>query len=192
MADLKKLMLDEIRKNTRIQSSYIDETEELIDTGLEKTDDNLTAVACAYLDEKGYRRRVDNLEIAKSKILETSEGYDTIIVKKNRIVETNIFEKAMVAELRDALEVCLVNIIYSIHTKIDRLTNKQYEYKVEYVDSLKSESERPKQGHLGAEEFESFEETLNKRAAEGWELDKIQNEPKGNRVFLVFKREKIS
>ena len=96
MADLKKLMLDEIRKNTRIQSSYIDETEELIDTGLEKTDDNLTAVACAYLDEKGYRRRVDNLEIAKSKILETSEGYDTIIVKKNRIVETNIFEKAIV------------------------------------------------------------------------------------------------
>ncbi|MBO7374294.1 MAG: DUF4177 domain-containing protein [Lachnospiraceae bacterium] len=192
MADLKKLMLDEIRKNTRIQSSYIDETEELIDTGLEKTDDNLTAVACAYLDEKGYRRRVDNLEIAKSKILETSEGYDTIIVKKNRIVETNIFEKATVAELRDALEVCLVNTIYSIHTKIDRLTNKQYEYKVEYVDSLKSESERPKQGHLGAEEFESFEETLNKRAAEGWELDKIQNEPKGNRVFLVFKREKIS
>ena len=192
MADLKKLMLDEIRKNTRIQSSYIDETEELIDTGLEKTDDNLTAVACAYLDEKGYRRRVDNLEIAKSKILETSEGYDTIIVKKNRIVETNIFEKATVAELRDALEVCLVKTIYSIHTKIDRLTNKQYEYKVEYVDSLKSESERPKQGHLGAEEFESFEETLNKRAAEGWELDKIQNEPKGNRVFLVFKREKIS
>lgn len=192
MADLKKLMLEEIRKNTRIQSSYIDETEELIDTGLEKTDDNLTAVACAYLDEKGYRRRVDNLEIAKSKILETSEGYDTIIVKKNRIVETNIFEKATVAELRDALEVCLVNTIYSIHTKIDRLTNKQYEYKVDYVDSLKLESERPKQGHLGAEEFESFEETLNKRAAEGWELDKIQNESKGNRVFLVFKREKIS
>ena len=145
MADLKKLMLDEIRKNTRIQSSYIDETEELIDTGLEKTDDNLTAVACAYLDEKGYRRRVDNLEIAKSKILETSEGYDTIIVKKNRIVETNIFEKATVAELRDALEVCMVNTIYSIHTKIDRLTNKQYEYKVEYVDSIKMEEERPKQ-----------------------------------------------
>ena len=74
MADLKKLMLDEIRKNTRIQSSYIDETEELIDTGLEKNDDNLTAVALAYLDEKGYRRRVDNLEIAKQKILQTSEG----------------------------------------------------------------------------------------------------------------------
>ena len=141
MADLKKLMLDEIRKNTRIQSSYIDETEELIDTGLEKNDDNLTAVALAYLDEKGYRRRVDNLEIAKQKILETSEGYDTIIVKKNRIVETNIFEKATVAELRDALDLCLVNTVSSIHTKLDRLTNKQYIYKVDFIDSFKLESD---------------------------------------------------
>lgn len=192
MADLKKLMLDEIRKNTHIQSSYIDETEELIDTGLEKNDDNLTAAACAYLDEKGYRRRVDNVEIAKQKILETSEGYDTIIVKKNRIVETNIFEKATVSELRDALEVCLVNTCSSIHTKLDRLTNKQYEYKVEYVDSLKAEDERPKIGHLGGEKFESLEETLNLHAADGWELDRIQNDAKGNRVFLIFKREKMS
>ena len=192
MADLKKLMLDEIRKNTRIQSSYIDETEELIDTGLEKNDDNLTAVALAYLDEKGYRRRVDNLEIAKQKILETSEGYDTIIVKKNRIVETNIFEKATVAELRDALDLCLVNTVSSIHTKLDRLTNKQFEYKVDYVDSFKTEKERPRTGHLGAEEFETFEEKLNKYAQAGWELDKMHTEPKGNRVFLIFRREKMS
>ncbi|MBO4775094.1 MAG: hypothetical protein J5515_00645 [Lachnospiraceae bacterium] len=192
MADLKKLMLDEIRKNTRIQSSYIDETEELIDTGLEKNDDNLTAVALAYLDEKGYRRRVDNLEIAKQKILETSEGYDTIIVKKNRIVETNIFEKATVAELRDALDLCLVNTVSSIHTKLDRLTNKQYIYKVDFIDSFKLESDRPRTGHLGAENFETLEEKINKYAHDGWELDKMHTEPKGTRVFLVFRREKMS
>lgn len=191
MADLKKLMLDEIRKNTRIQSSYIDETEELIDTGLEKNDDNLTAVALAYLDEKGYRRRVDNLEIAKQKILQTSEGYDTIIVKKNRIVETNIFEKASVAELRDALDLCLVNTVSSIHTKIDRLTNKQYVYKVDFINSFNTESERPRTGHLGAEEFETLEEKLNKYAQDGWELDKMHTEPKGTRVFLIFRREKM-
>ena len=191
MADLKKLMLDEIRKNTRIQSSYIDETEELIDTGLEKNDDNLTAVALAYLDEKGYRRRVDNLEIAKQKILQTSEGYDTIIVKKNRIVETNIFEKATVAELRDALDLCLVNTVSSIHTKLDRLTNKQYVYKVDFINSFNTESERPRTGHLGAEEFETLEEKLNKYAHDGWELDKMHTEPKGMRVFLVFRREKM-
>lgn len=191
MADLKKLMLDEIRKNTRIQSSYIDETEELIDTGLEKNDDNLTAVALAYLDEKGYRRRVDNLEIAKQKILQTSEGYDTIIVKKNRIVETNIFEKATVAELRDALDLCLVNTVSSIHTKLDRITNKQYVYKVDFINSFNTESERPRTGHLGAEEFETLEEKLNKYAHDGWELDKMHTEPKGTRVFLVFRREKM-
>ncbi|MBO4347375.1 MAG: hypothetical protein J5840_07030 [Lachnospiraceae bacterium] len=192
MADLKKLMLDEIRKNTHIQSSYIDETEELIDTGLEKNEDNLAAVALAYLDEKGYRRRVDNLEIAKQKILETSEGYDTIIVKKNRVVEMNIFDKATVTELRDALDVCLNNTVSSIHTKLDRLTNKQYEYKVDFVDSFKMEFERPRSGHLGAEEFVSFEEKLNAYAQEGWELDKIHTEPKGTRVYLIFRREKMA
>lgn len=192
MADLKKLMLDEIRKNTHIQSSYIDETEELIDTGLEKNDDNLTAVALAYLDEKGYRRRVDNLEIAKQKLLETSDGYDTIIVKKNRIVETDIFEKASVSELRDALELCLVNTASSIHTKLDRLTNKQFEYKVAFVESFNLEKDRPKIGHLGEGEFETFEETLNKYAHAGWELDKIQNEAKGNKIYLIFRREKMS
>ncbi len=192
MADLKKLMLDEIRKNTHIQSSYIDETEELIDTGLEKNEDNLAAVALAYLDEKGYRRRVDNLEIAKQKILETSEGYDTIIVKKNRVVEMNIFDKATVTELRDALDVCLNNTVSSIHTKLDRLTNKQYEYKVDFVDSFKMEYERPRNGHLGAEEFVSFEEKLNSYAQEGWELDKIHTEPKGTRVYLIFRREKMA
>ena len=192
MPDLKTLMLDEIRKNPHIQSSYIDETEELIDTGLEKNDDNLTVVALAYLDEKGYRRRVDNLEIAKQKILETSEGYDTIIVKKNRVVEMNIFDKASVAELRDALEVCLVNTASSIHTKLDRLTNKQYEYKVDFITTFNIESDRPKQGHLGSEDFETLEEKINKYAQAGWELDKMQQEPKGSRVFLIFRREKMS
>ncbi|MCR4647645.1 MAG: DUF4177 domain-containing protein [Lachnospiraceae bacterium] len=192
MVDLKQMMLDEIRKNTRIQSSYIDETEELIDTGLEMNDDNLTLVAFAYLDEKGYRRRVDNVELAKQKIIETSQGYDTIIVKKNRSVEMCIFDKATTAELKDALDVCLVNWVSSINTKLDRLTNKQYEYKVDFIDSLNIESDRPRTGHLGAEEFETLEEKINKHAADGWELDRMHTEPKGYRVFLIFRRERMS
>jgi len=190
--NLRKLMLDEIKKNSHIKSSYINETEELIDTGLEKNDDNLAAAALAYLDEKGYRRRVDNLEIAKHKILELSEGYDTIIIKKNKIEEMCIFDKATVSELRDALEVCLVNSVSSIHTKLDRITNRQYEYKVDYIDNLNTESDRPRTGHLGAEEFETLEEKINKHAQCGWELDKMQTEPKGYRVFLIFRREKMS
>ena len=104
----------------------------------------------------------------------------------------NIFDKASVAELRDALEVCLVNTASSIHTKLDRLTNKQYEYKVDFITTFNIESDRPKQGHLGAEDFETLEEKINKYAQAGWELDKMQQEPKGSRVFLIFRREKMS
>ncbi|MBR6382467.1 MAG: hypothetical protein IKS56_00595 [Lachnospiraceae bacterium] len=191
MADLKKLMLDEIRKNTHIQSSYIDETEELIDTGLDKNEDNLNAVALAYLDEKGYRRIAENVDITKKKILELSEGYDTLIVKKNKVVEMDIFEKASVAELRDALEVCLVNTTSEIHTNLKRLADNLYDYKVECVDSIKLEKDRPRKGRLGEEEFESFEETLNRYARKGYEIHKIFPEPKGTKIILVFRKDLV-
>ena len=191
MPDLKKLMLDEIRKNTHIQSSYIDETEELIDTGLEKNEDNLNAVALAYLDEKGYRRIAENVDITKKKILELSEGYDTLIVKKNKVVEMDIFEKASVAELRDALEVCLVNTASEIHSNLKRIADNLYDYKVECVDSIKLEKDRPKKTRLGEEDFESFEETLNRYARKGYEIHKIFPEPKGSKIILVFRKDLV-
>lgn len=191
MTELKKMMLDEIRKNTHIQSSVLDETEELIDTGLEKNDENVTAAALAYLDDKGYRRRLDNLEIAKKKILETSEGYDTVIVRKKRVVETDIFEKASIADLRDVLLLEVANGVTEIRKDMDRMSDKQYEYIVDYVDEVRLEFDRPKKGHLGEEEFKSFEEGLNEYASSGWELNKIFKDPKTPRLYLVFKREKM-
>ena len=184
-------MLDEIRKNTHIQSSYIDETEELIDTGLDKNEDNLNAVALAYLDEKGYRRIAENVDITKKKILELSEGYDTLIVKKNKVVEMDIFEKASVAELRDALEVCLVNTASEIHSNLKRIADNLYDYKVECVDSIKLEKDRPKKTRLGEEDFESFEETLNRYARKGYEIHKIFPEPKGSKIILVFRKDLV-
>ena len=153
MADLKKLMLDEIRKNSHIQSSYIDETEELIDTGLEKNEDNLNAVALAYLDEKGYRRIAENVDITKKKILELSEGYDTLIVKKRNHFDSEADAKC--------------------------------------VDSIKLEKDRPRKGRLGEEEFESFEETLNRYARKGYEIHKIFPEPKGTKIILVFRKDLV-
>lgn len=192
MTELKKMMLDEIRKNTTIQSSYYDETEELIDTGLEKNDENVTAAALAYLDDKGYRRRLDNLEIAKKKILETSEGYDTVIIRKKRVVETDIFEKASIAELRDVLLLEIASSITELQKDVDRMSDKQYEYVVDYVDEVRMEFDRPKKGHLGEEEFKSFEEGLNEYASSGWELDQMFKDPHTPRLYLVFKREKMS
>ena len=167
------------------------ETEELIDTGLEKNEDNLNAVALAYLDEKGYRRIAENVDITKKKILELSEGYDTLIVKKNKVVEMDIFEKASVAELRDALEVCLVNTASEIHSNLKRIADNLYDYKVECVDSIKLEKDRPRKTRLGEEDFESFEETLNRYARKGYEIHKIFPEPKGTKIILVFRKDLV-
>ena len=100
MADMKKVMLEEIRKSSYIQTSSISETEEYIDTGLPKTEENIQAAALNYLDEKGYRRRVDNMEYAKKMILECSEGYDTVIIKRKSVVEQDLFAVTFVNILK--------------------------------------------------------------------------------------------
>lgn len=193
MADLKKIILEEIRKSAFIQTSSVSETEEYIDTGLEKTDENIQTAALNYLDEKGYRRRIDNLEYAKKMILECSEGYDTVIIKRKSIVEQDLFEKAGINELRDALNVCMMNTVSAINTKLDRMANISYEYKVEVLERLYTEAERPK-GHLTGD-FETFEEMLNRNSQSGWHLDRIQTEPKTGstpaRNLVIFKREKM-
>lgn len=194
MADLRTIMLEEIRKSAMIQTSLVDVTEELIDTGLEKNEVNIRAVAMAYLDERGYRRIAENIELAKQIIIDESQNYDTIIVKKNRVEETDLFEDASDEELRDALNVCMYETLSSIHTKLDRLVNKQYEYKIEVVDALHVDSDRPK-GRL-MDDFETFEEIMTRMSSKGWELDQVIKEDKmgtiPSRRFIVFKREKMS
>ncbi len=194
MADLRNVMLDEIRKSSLIQTSFVDVTEEMIDTGLEKNDVNIRAVALSYLDERGYRRIADNVEFAKQKILEESADYDTIVIKRRRVEETDLFENSSAEELRDAMSVCMFETVSSMHTKMDRMVNRQYEYKMEVVDCLHAEYERPK-GRL-TDEFETFEELVNRMAKKGWELDNVFSEGKTAinpaRTFVVFKREKLS
>ncbi|MBO5342333.1 MAG: hypothetical protein J6A73_06605 [Lachnospiraceae bacterium] len=193
MADLKKVMLEEIRKSSFIQTSSISETEEYIDTGLAKTEENVQMAALNYLDEKGYRRRADNVEYAKRMILECSEGYDTLIIKRKSIVEQDLFEKAGVNELRDAINVCMLNTMSAMNAKLERMANISYEYRVEVVERLYTDAERPK-GHLSGD-FETLEELLNRYSHAGWQLDRIQVDPKnGNnpaRTLVIFKKEKM-
>lgn len=193
MADLKKVMLEEIRKSSFIQTSSISETEEYIDTGLAKTEENVQMAALNYLDEKGYRRRADNVEYAKRMILECSEGYDTLIIKRKSVVEQDLFEKAGVNELRDAINVCMLNTMSAMNAKLERMANISYEYRVEVVDRLYTDAERPK-GHLSGD-FETLEELLNRYSHAGWQLDRIQVDPKnGNnpaRTLVIFKKEKM-
>lgn len=196
MANLKQMMLEEVKKNTLVQTSFVNVTEELIDTGLEKNEENLKAAALNYLEEKGYRKRADNVEMAKQMIMESSEGYDTIIVKQKRVTETDLFENAKASELRDALDICTLETLSVIDSKLERLADKHYEYKVHALDAVRDESERPKKGGL-ANEFVSLEEVLNNYSKLGWELDQMYPEPKTSnnmnpRTFLVFKREKMN
>lgn len=192
MADIKAIMLDEIRRSAFLQTSAITEAEEYIDTGLPKTEENIQSAALNYLDEKGYRRRADNLEFAKQMILESSEGYDTVIIKRVTVIEQDLFENSSMNELRDALNICVMNALSDINDKLERLTDVTYEYKVEVVDRIYTESERPK-GHLTGD-FETFEELLNRNSQMGWQLDRIQAEPRnGNnpaRNIIILKREK--
>ena len=194
MADLRNIMLEEIRKSAMLQTSLVDVTEELIDTGLEKNEVNIRAVAMSYLDERGYRRIAENIELAKQIIMDESKNYDTIIVKKNRVEETDLFEDASNEELRDALNVCMYETLSSIHTKLDRLVNKQYDYKIEVGDALHVDSDRPK-GRL-MDDFETFEEIMTRMSSKGWELDQVIKEDKMGTIparrFIVFKREKMS
>ena len=188
MADLRSLMLEELRKSSVVQTTSVDETEELLDTGLEKNEDNILAAALAYLDNKGYRRRADNIDFAKNMIMESSEGYDTVIVKQKRVVETDLFEGASQEELRDAMSVCELETLTAIHTKLERMANIRYEYAIKALDEINLEENRPK-GKLG--DYVSIEEILNEYGGKGWELDRMYGEPRGKGIitYLVFKRE---
>ncbi len=192
MADLKKMILEELRKSPNLQTETINEMEEYIDTGLEKTEENITEVALNYLDEKGYRRRADNLEYAKQMILSCSEEYDTIIVKRKQVIEEDLFENASMNELRDALNLCVLNNLNSIQEMLEYMLDVEYEYKVETLPKLYTEEDRPR-GHLASDDFETFEELLNRLAGKGYQLDRIV-EPRAGvspaRYNIIFKREK--
>lgn len=192
MADLKKMILEELRKSPTFQTSTRNEMEEYIDTGLEKTEENIIEVALNYLDEKGYRRRADNLEYAKQLIINCSEGYDTIIVKRMQVVEQELFENAGMNELRDAVNACILSNLNSIQEILEYMTDVSYEYEVVILERFLTEADRPK-GHLADEEFETFEELLNRYGKKGFQLDRIIDEPRTGsnpaRHQVIFKRE---
>lgn len=65
MVDAEQILYNVIRNSNSFETTYVNEIEEVVDTGLEKTEDNIQKVALEYLDEKGFARRIDNLDRAK-------------------------------------------------------------------------------------------------------------------------------
>jgi len=167
MVDLNQIMYDMIKKSNCFETSYVNEIEELVDTGLEKTEENIQKVALEYLDEKGYARRIDNLDRAKQHILESSMYSDTVQVRKRREMVEDLLQEADAEELEKLTDVCVLDKLQKIDEKLEKIANPQYEYAVEIVNEVLTDADK-----MGGSltEFESFQMLLNRYASAGWRV----------------------
>lgn len=201
MANLNGIMYDMIKKSGCITTSNVNEIEEIVDTGLEKTEENIQKVALEYLDEKGYARRIDNLERAKQHIIESSLFSDTVRVRKKREMVEDLFQEADEEDLQKLMQICNLDSLLKVNDKLDKIINRQYEYAVEVVNDILTDADRVG-GSLS--EFESFQMLLNRYASAGWRVVSITAREANNghkismtgfttqtkQVVVVFEREK--
>lgn len=164
---IEQYLQDTVKRAGCIETSQVDEIEEIVDTGLEKTEENIQKVALEYLDEKGYARRVDNLERAKLHITESSQFCDTVRVRKRRAIERDLFSEFTDEDLTKIQEISRLDKLISIEEKLDKIVNRQYEYAVEILDDIYGEADR-RGGNI--KEFESFAMLLNRYAQAGWRV----------------------
>lgn len=168
--DVNQLLLDTIKKCGSIKTNSINEIEELVDTGLEKNEDNIYKAAMEYLEEKGYPARGENLIRAKQYIIDCSEGSDTVRVRKKHSFEEDLLADIEDEEIDKLNDVCVLDKLISINEKLDRLTKPRYQYAVEVVDDILTEKDRPK---ASLQQFESFQGLLNRYAEAGWRVVNI-------------------
>lgn len=201
MANLNAIMYDMIKKSGCITTSNVNEIEEIIDTGLPKTEENIQKIALEYLDEKGYGHSVDNLKFAKQHIIESSLFSETVRVRKKREMVEDLFQESDDEDLGKLMEICSLDSLLKLNEKLDRLVNRQYEYAVEVVNDILTDAEKPVGSLI---EFESFQMLLNKYAAAGWRVVSITAREANNghkismtgfssqtkQVVVVFEREK--
>ena len=167
MIDVNQIMYDLIRRSGTVETTSVEEIEEIVDTGLEINDDNVQKAATDYLTEKGYARTPQNMDMAKRNVMESSEGSDTVRVRRVRTIVENLLSDIDEKEASDMMNVCLLDQLMKVSEKMDSLTNKRYEYAVEIVDEVLLDSEKP-QGSLV--EFISFQTLLNRYASQGFRV----------------------
>lgn len=164
------MLLDAVRRCGSIETNSVNEIEELVDTGLEKTEENIHKAAMEYLEEKGYAFREDNLVRAKQYILDSSEGSDTIRVRKKHSFEEDLLADIEDEEVEKLSKVSILDKLVGINEKLDRLTHPRYQYAVEVVDDILTEKDRPQ---ASLQQFESFQSLLNRYAEAGWRVVNI-------------------
>lgn len=177
MINTNNILYNIIKKCNSFDTSYVNEIEEVIDYGLEKTEENIQKVALEYLDEKGFARRPDNLNHAKQYVMESSEYSDTVCVRKRREIVEDLLEDAEDAELDRLAQASMLEKLQSIDTKLTKLTCPRYEYAVEIVPEVLTDAD-----NMGASltQFESFQMMLNRYASAGWHVKTITSREAAN------------
>ena len=182
MVDVNQIMFDMIRRSDSIVTSKVEQVEEIVDTGLEKTEENITQIALEYLDEKGYARDVRNLEMAKQHVLESSASFDTVRIRKTRRLEDDLLSEAQPEDLDKLMNICLLDNLMKVNYKMDVMLSARYEYAVEVVDEITTDREKPS-GSL--QEFISFQMLLNRYSKQGYHVVAMTTREVGNSGRLM-------
>lgn len=184
MMDINQILLDMIKKCGSIETSSVNEIEELIDTGLEKTDENIQKAAMEYLEEKGYAFREDNLVRAKKHIEESSQYSDTVMVRKKHSMEEDLLADVEDADVAKLTEACILDNLVKLNAKLDKLTNPHYQYAVEVLDDVLTDKDKPQ---ASLQQFESFQQLLNRYADAGWHVISVtaRDAQNGHRLSMT-------
>ena len=182
MIDVNQIMFDMIRKSNTVETSSVMEIEEVVDTGLEKNEDNIQKIAIEYLEEKGYSRSVQNMDMAKQHIMESSEFSDTVRVRKRREIVEDTLSEAEPEELDKLMNVCLLDNLMKVSEKLDALAVSRVEYAVEIVDEIVLDKEK---GSNSLMEFVSLQTLLNRYAAQGFHVKSFLTRETGNSGKLM-------
>ena len=170
MISASQVMYDLIKKSNSFSTVTVNEVEEVVDTGLPKTEDNIQKVALEYLDEKGFARRVDNLDRAKQHVIDSSQFSDTVCVRMKREMNEDLLSDCEDEDLLKLVEASLLDKLTRVDEKLIKLSCPRYEYAVEIVSDILTDADKS-QGSLS--EFESFEMLLNRYASAGWKVKSI-------------------
>lgn len=170
MVNTSNVIYELIKKSGSFETTKIEEVEEVIDYGLEKNEENYQKVALEYLEERGFAKRIDNLDRAKQHVIESSAFSDTVCVRKRREIVEDLLAEAEDSDLDRLATVSILEKLIKIDEKLTRLSCPRYEYAVEVVSEVLTEAD-----NFGASltEFESFEMMLNRYASSGWHVQSI-------------------
>ena len=182
MIDVNQIMFDMIRKSNTVATSSVNEIEEIVDTGLEKTEDNIQKIAIEYLEEKGYSRSPQNKDMAKQHIMESSEYSDTVRVRKRREMVEDLLQEAEPEDLDKLMNVCLLDNLMKVSEKLDNMQVSRVEYALEVVDEIVLDKEK---GSNSLVEFVSLQTLLNRYAAQGFHVKSFLTRESGNSGKLM-------